>query len=104
MLAARTLFAGEQSVNREFSSLASKHSGELALTNWRCCLKAGDSMAHFALGYTLYELGRYHEAYRQLRYYAQIAPRQRLELVLARQSSPGDRRDQRSAGCLRARL
>ncbi len=31
-------------------------------------------MAHFALGYTLYELGRYHEAYRHLRYYAQIAP------------------------------
>ncbi len=47
---------------------------ELALTNWRCCLEAGDSIAHFALGYTLYELGRYHEAYRQLRYYAQIAP------------------------------
>lgn len=31
-------------------------------------------MAHFALGYTLYELERYHEAYRHLRYYAQIAP------------------------------
>ena len=31
-------------------------------------------MAHFALGYTLYDLGRYHEAYRHLRYYAQIAP------------------------------
>ncbi len=55
-------------------SLATKRSGELALTNWRCCLEAGDSIAHFALGYTLYELGRYHEAYRHLRYYAQIAP------------------------------
>ncbi len=74
MLAARTLFAGEQSVNREFFSLATQRSGELALTNWRCCLEAGDSMAHFALGYTLYDLGRFHETYRHLRYYAQIAP------------------------------
>ncbi len=74
MLAARTLFAGEQSVNRKFFSTATQRSGELALNNWRCCLEAGDSMAHFALGYTLYDLGRYHEAYRHLRYYAQIAP------------------------------
>ena len=31
-------------------------------------------MAHFALGYTLYDLGRFHEAYRHLRYYAELAP------------------------------
>ncbi len=31
-------------------------------------------MAHFALGYTLYELGRFHEAYRHLRHYTEIAP------------------------------
>jgi Flp pilus assembly protein TadD len=31
-------------------------------------------MAQFALGYTLYEEGRFHEAYRHLRYYAEIAP------------------------------
>ncbi len=36
-------------------SLATQRSGELALTNWRCCLEAGDSIAHFALGYTLYD-------------------------------------------------
>ncbi len=66
--------AGEQSVNREFFSLATQRSGELVLKDWRCCLEPGDSIAHFALGYTLYELGRYHEAYRHLRYYAQIAP------------------------------
>src|SRR5947207_13022 len=41
---------------------------------WFRCLQAGDSMAHFVLGYTLYELGRFHEAYRHLRYYAGIAP------------------------------
>ncbi len=48
--------------------------GAEALFQWRLCLQAGDGMAHFALGYTLYELGRFHEAYRHLRYYAQIAP------------------------------
>src|SRR4051794_27232828 len=31
-------------------------------------------MAHFALGYTLYELGRFKEAYRHLRYYTEISP------------------------------
>ncbi len=65
--------ASEQSINRKFFSTATQRSGELALTNWRCCPEVGDSIAHFALGYTLYELGRYHEAYRHLRYYAQIA-------------------------------
>jgi Flp pilus assembly protein TadD len=31
-------------------------------------------MAHFGLGYTLYELGRFPEAYRHLRHYTEIAP------------------------------
>ena len=31
-------------------------------------------MAHFALGYTLYELDRFREAYRHLRYYTELAP------------------------------
>lgn len=44
-----------------------------ALHLWLSCLEAGDSMAHFALGYTLYELERHHEAYRHLRYYTHIA-------------------------------
>ncbi len=48
--------------------------GEEALVAWLACLEAGDSMAHFALGYTLYDLGRYVEAYRHLRYYTEIAP------------------------------
>lgn len=30
-------------------------------------------MAHFALGYRLFDLERYEEAYRHLRYYAEIA-------------------------------
>ena len=48
--------------------------GEKALNVWRCCLEAGDSMAHFAIGYTLYELERYREAYGHLRHYAELAP------------------------------
>jgi tetratricopeptide (TPR) repeat protein len=31
-------------------------------------------MAHFGLGYVLFDLGRHHEAYRHLRYYVRIAP------------------------------
>jgi Flp pilus assembly protein TadD len=31
-------------------------------------------MAHFGLGYTLFDLGRHHEAYRHLRHYTEIAP------------------------------
>lgn len=31
-------------------------------------------MAHFGLGYTLFDLGRYPEAYRHLRHYTEIAP------------------------------
>jgi tetratricopeptide (TPR) repeat protein len=38
-------------------------------------------MAHFGVGTTLYEVGRYHDAYRHLRYYAQIAPAQAWNLV-----------------------
>src|SRR3954453_13697161 len=37
-------------------------------------LEAGDAMAHFAIGYTLYELDRFEEAYPHLRYYVEIAP------------------------------
>jgi len=73
-LAARSFFEGKRSVNRVFFGEAMNASGAEALFQWRCCLEAGDSMAHFALGYTLYDLGRFHEAYRHLRYYAHIAP------------------------------
>lgn len=58
VIAARTFFDDQESVNRSFFSLGTSSEGEKALFNWRCCLEAGDSMAHFALGYTLYELGR----------------------------------------------
>jgi tetratricopeptide (TPR) repeat protein len=74
VLAARCLFGDEPTVNRDFFSAGIAAQGAAALEHWRSCLEAGDCMAHFALGYTMYDLGRHHEAYRHLRYYAGIAP------------------------------
>jgi tetratricopeptide (TPR) repeat protein len=75
-LAARTHFAGRDSLNRFYFNQAVHLEGEEALRVWLACLETGDSMAHFALGYTLYELGRFRHAYRHLRHYTEIAPDQ----------------------------
>jgi len=77
ILAARALVGDGDTINRAYfqAAIDSQDSDpEEALGLWLACLQAGDCMAHFALGYTLYELGRYQEAYRHLRYYAEIAP------------------------------
>jgi len=74
VLATRALFGEHSTINREFFDRAVELKGEEALAHWLACLQAGDSMAHFALGYTLLELGRLQEAYRHLRYYTEIAP------------------------------
>lgn len=62
VLAARALFGDQSSINRQFFSAAIEAEGEEALGLWLACLQAGDAMAHFGLGYTLYELGRSQEA------------------------------------------
>jgi tetratricopeptide (TPR) repeat protein len=74
VLAARALFGEQSSINRQFFNAAIEAQGEEALDLWLACLQSGDAMAHFGLGYTLYELGRVKEAYRHLRHYAEIAP------------------------------
>jgi len=74
IVAARALFGGADSVNRLYFGAATRASGEEALGYWLACLQSGDSMAHFGLGYTLYELGRLPEAYRHLRHYTEISP------------------------------
>jgi tetratricopeptide (TPR) repeat protein len=74
ILAARALFGERDSINREFFSRAMKQEGDDAFGFWLACLQAGDSMAHYGLGYTLYEQGRYQEAYRHLRHYTEISP------------------------------
>ena len=74
VLAARAYFDGLPSINRVYFDSATRLTGEEALQAWRFCLESGDAMAHFAIGYTLFELGRVHEAYSHLRTYAEIAP------------------------------
>lgn len=73
IMAARSFFNGSSSINRVYYDRASTQSGEAALETWRACLMVGDTSAHYGLGVTLYELGRYQEAYRHLRHYAEIA-------------------------------
>ena len=75
IVATRALLGDEQTINRDFFDAAMGLEGEEALSHWLACLQAGDSMAHFALGSTLFELGRFNEAYRHLRYYTELAPR-----------------------------
>ena len=82
-VATNALFPEESTPNRYFfnSAAANHESPEAALEGWLVCLASGDSMAHFGVGTTLYELGRFHDAYRHLRYYAQIAPAEPWNLV-----------------------
>jgi tetratricopeptide (TPR) repeat protein len=74
VLAVRALFGHRNTINRELFNNATNSTGRRALGMWLACLQAGDSMAHFGLGYTLYELGRHSEAYRHLRHYTEISP------------------------------
>jgi tetratricopeptide (TPR) repeat protein len=75
VLATRALLGDEPSINRVyFNEAAGADDPAEALALWISCLEAGDSMAHFGLGYTLYALERYQEAYRHLRHYTEIAP------------------------------
>ena len=75
ILATRALLGDLSTINRHyFNAAAGTEDPAEALPLWLSCLQAGDSMAHFGLGYTLYALGRYQEAYRHLRHYTEIAP------------------------------
>ncbi len=74
VFAARAHLGDEPTINRAYFSGASAQNGEDALALWRCCLEAGDPMAHFAIGYTSFELDRFHEAYAHLRHYVDLAP------------------------------
>jgi hypothetical protein len=47
---------------------------EAAAGHWLSCVEAGDMRGLFGLGYTLYDLGRYHDAYGHLRRYTELAP------------------------------
>ena len=76
ILAAKPFLAGGSTINRHFfdAAVAARKKPRKAVVHWLRCLQAGDVMAHYGLGYTLYELGRFHEAYRHLRTYTEITP------------------------------
>ena len=74
VLAAQAKLANQSTTNRLFFALAIEAKGEEAEAHWRRCLEAGDSMAHYGLGYTLLELGRAREAYGHLRAYTEACP------------------------------
>src|SRR4051812_12923926 len=75
ILTACALFDGPASIGNTYSRLAAdKRSAHEALDLWLCCLQAGEPVAHYGVGVTLYRLERFQEAYRHLRYYAEIAP------------------------------
>jgi tetratricopeptide (TPR) repeat protein len=83
--AAREFFEGESSINRDFFDRAvecnAEELSEQELYWWRQCLQVGDAMAHFGIGYTLYDLGHYEEAATHLRHYATLAPNEPWVLV-----------------------
>ena len=58
-----------------FDVAVNKQGTDEAELAWRACLTTGNMKAHFGLGYTLWELGKHHEAYRHLRDYTELAPR-----------------------------
>jgi tetratricopeptide (TPR) repeat protein len=75
-IAGRSVLGHQNTVNRIYyeAALDEQDDPELALELWSACLQTGDFTAHLGLGYTLYELGRAHEAYQHLRRYTEIAP------------------------------
>ncbi|MDP9438100.1 MAG: hypothetical protein M3P49_05075 [Actinomycetota bacterium] len=74
VLAARPFLGGNNTVNRLYFNAAIEAEGAEAEKLWRYCLHPGGLMTPYALGYTLYELGRYHEAYRHPRAYTELIP------------------------------
>jgi tetratricopeptide (TPR) repeat protein len=74
VLAARPFLGGHSTINRVYFNTAMQTDGEETEELWRYCLQSGDLMAHYGLGYTLYDLERYHEAYLHLRAYTDLVP------------------------------
>ena len=76
VLCARATFGSLPTADVVFFDKAVNGQGtDTAELGWRVCLAAGNLKAHFGLGYTLWELGQFHEAYRHLRRYTELAPR-----------------------------
>jgi tetratricopeptide (TPR) repeat protein len=75
LVSTRAILGESSTLNKEyFDAAVGEQDPGKALPLWLACLESGDFMAHFGLGYTLYDLGRHEEALRHLRYYTEIAP------------------------------
>ncbi len=76
IVATKSLLGQTSTLNRQlFNAAMAEDDPDEALSLWSACLQAGDQMAHYALGYTLYDLQRYPAAYRHLRRYTELSPR-----------------------------
>jgi tetratricopeptide (TPR) repeat protein len=76
ILSAQAYIGGASTAdNLLFHAAVAQQDPERAEALWRLCLGAGNLKAHFALGYTLCEQGRYHEAYGHLRLYTELCPK-----------------------------
>jgi tetratricopeptide (TPR) repeat protein len=76
VLAAKATFDEITTADNAFFDFAVEHQdSDQAELGWRMCLAAGNLKAHFALGYTLCEQGRFHEAYAHLRRYTELCPK-----------------------------
>jgi tetratricopeptide (TPR) repeat protein len=72
--AAVRFLEGQSTLNRRLFGEATRAQGHAAVRMWRDCLQTGDVMAHYGLGYTLYEQGDFRAAYTHCRAYAEIVP------------------------------
>lgn len=74
---AAAVFADMSTVDADYFHWAVQvdEPGEEKVKRWRSCLAAGNLKAHFGLGYSLCEVGRYQNAYTHLRRYTELVPR-----------------------------
>ena len=73
--AAASVYVDGSTIDRIlFWNAVSENDAEEAVEDWRCVIEVGDLKGHFGIGYTLFELGRFTEAYMHLRTYTDIAP------------------------------
>lgn len=74
-LAAKAWLGVEPTLNRAyFHTAMAAPTPAKAIETWLLCLEAGELEAHYALGYTYFELGDFRASYRHLRGYTELAP------------------------------